>query len=324
MNRFEYTRAVSVEQAIAQLKDPDVVVKAGGVDLLDRMKEGLIAPRRVVDLSSLGGLHYLRDEQAGLRIGALATLAEIAAHPAVRARFAALADACGHAATPQVRNVATLGGNLVQRPRCWYFRSADFHCRKKGGATCFAQEGENQFHAIVGNHTCAAVCASTPATALVAFGARVKLAGPGGERELALEEFFTAPEKSVMVENALAPDELVTEVIVPSTSARSAYLKQGEKESFDWPIADVAAVLELDGRTCKRASIVLGSAAPVPLRAKEAEAALAGRAVDERSADAAARAALAGATPLGKNAYKVPVFQAVIRRTILAAVGSVP
>ncbi len=325
MNAFEYTRAVSLAQAVAQLKDSRVVVKAGGVDLLDRIKEGLIRPSRLVDLSGLRDLDFVReDAKDGLHIGALTTLATLDAHPIVRARYRALAEAAGHAATPQIRNMATLGGNLMQRPRCWYFRSADFNCLKKGGDRCFAIEGESQFHAIVGNQLCAAVHASTPATALVALGARVRLSGSAGARELELEQFFAPPEKDVTRENVATPDEIVTEVIVPppSANARSAYHKQGEKESFDWPIADVAVLLELDGRACRRASIVLGAMAPVPHRALEAEAILTGQAIDERSAGAAALAALKGVTPLGKNGYKVQLFEVVIRRTILAAAGA--
>ncbi len=324
MKSFEYTAAANVPEAIAQLKDANVVVLAGGVDLLDRMKEGLVSPSRLVSIRSLADLAFVREDAAGLHLGPLVTLAQLAEHKDVRARYLALADAAAHAATPQIRNMATLGGNLIQRPRCWYFRSADFHCRKKGGSTCFAQEGENQYHAIFGNNLCAIVHPSTPATALVALGARVKLTGANGARELALEELFAPPEKDVTRENVLAQDELLTEVLIPAPAngTRSAYHKQGEKESFDWPIADVAVVLELAGRTCRRASIVLGAAAPVPLRAKAAEALLVGKTIDERSAAAAAEAAMVGATPLAKNGYKVAVFKAVIRRTILAAGGA--
>jgi xanthine dehydrogenase YagS FAD-binding subunit len=303
---------------------PGMMIKAGGVDLLDRWKEGLISPSRLVNITNIKELDYIRDgEKEGLRIGPLATLAAIEAHPAIRARYPALAQAAGHAATPQVRNMATLGGNLAQRPRCWYFRSIDFNCRKKGGSVCFALDGENQYHAVFGNKLCAIVHPSTPATALVALGARVKLTSARGDRELVLEQFFAPPEADVTRENVLAPDELITEIAVPPPTAntRMAYHKQVEKESFDWPMADVAVVLEMSGRSCARASIVLGAAAPVPWRARAAEAALAGRAVDERAAEAAGAAAIAGATPLAKNGYKLAVLRAVVRRTVLAAIG---
>lgn len=321
MNRFEWVDATSVAEAIAML-DGKAAVKAGGVDLLDRMKEGLEAPPRLVNIRNVKGLDRLTvDAKDGLRIGPLVTLARIDADAGVRATYRAIADAAGHAATPQIRNMATIGGNLVQRPRCWYFRQVHFNCLKKGGDRCFAIEGENQYHAIMGNETCAIVFPSTPATALLAFDAKVELTGPKGKREVALDDFFVTPEQDVTRETSIAPNELITEVRVPAPPAgtRSAYTKQGEKESFDWPIADVAVVLQMDGETCRRASIVLGAAAPVPLRARAAEAAIAGKAVTEETARVAARAAMEKATPLSQNGYKVPVFEAVIRRTILDA-----
>ena len=323
MKSFEYTTATSLPEALGQLREASIVAKAGGVDLLDRMKEGLVSPSRLVDIRGLAELAFVREDADGLHVGPLVTLAQLDANPIVRARYSVLADAAAHAATPQIRNMATLGGNLAQRPRCWYFRSLDFHCRKKGGDVCFATDGEHQYHAIIGNQLCAAVHPSTPATALMALSARVKLARPGAERVVSLDDFFVAPEKDLAHENLLAGDELITEIHVPapSPSLRTAYHKQGEKESFDWPIADVAVALELDGKKCRRASIVLGAAAPVPWRARKAEALLDGKMVDEASANAAAEAALAGATPLARNGYKLQVFKTVIRRTILAAVG---
>jgi xanthine dehydrogenase YagS FAD-binding subunit len=321
MKSFEWVQAHNIDDAIAQLA-PGVVVKAGGVDLIDRLKEGLDAPARVVNLRGVAGLDAIA-APGELVLGPLATLAELEANADVRKRWPALATACAHAATPQIRNMATIGGNLAQRPRCWYFRSADFHCRKKGGSVCYAQEGENQLHAIVENRTCAIVHPSSIATALVAYGASVKLRGKKGERTLPLEQFFTLPEKDVTRENVLGPDELIVEVRVPATTAatRAAYHKQVEKESFDWPLADVAVVLEMSGRTCKKASVVLGAAAPVPWRARSSEAILGGRVVDEHAAEAAANAAMQGTTPLAKNGYKLPIFRAVVRRTILAAAG---
>lgn len=322
MKPFELVEPTSLAQAAALL-GPGVALKAGGVDLLDRMKEGLESPRRLVNLRSVAGLDAIREEHGALVLGPLVTVAALEAHPGVRARFGALAQAAAHVATPQIRNMATLGGNLVQRPRCWYFRSADFHCRKKGGDTCFAQGGENQFHAVFDNGRCAIVHPSTLATALVAYHAAVKLVGQKGERTLPLEQFFAPPDRDPTRENVLGADEIIAEVRLPAPAhgTRAAFHKQMEKESFDWALAEVAVVLELAGATCKRASIVLGAAAPVPWRARTAEAVLAGRHVDEHAALAAANAALQGATPLAKNGYKLPIFRAVVRRAILAAVG---
>jgi xanthine dehydrogenase YagS FAD-binding subunit len=311
------------QEAVGQLKE-GVVVKAGGVDLVDLLKEGLATPSRIVNLHTIPGLDQLQeDPKGGLRIGPLVTLAHLSADPKVRQHYTALADAAGHAATPQIRNMATVGGNLLQRPRCWYFRHADFHCRKKGGERCFAFEGENAYHALFGNKTCAIVHPSAVAPALIALGARLELTGPRGAREVPLEGFFVAPEQDLSREHSLGPDELITEIRVPAPlpGSRSAYIKQREKESFDWPLADVAVVLELEGRRCKRASVVLGAAAPVPYRARAAEELLVGKSVDEGVAAAAAEAAMQGATPLSQNGYKVPIFKAVVRRTLLAAAG---
>lgn len=339
MNAFEWSEPATLEQAFAQgsttvadamvrrLQDKQpqqagVVFKAGGVDLLDLLKEGIFSPSRLVSLRMLPGLDQIsEDPKLGLRIGPLVTLDRLDTHALLRKSYTAVADAAGHSATPQIRNAATIGGNILQRPRCWYFRHEHFHCLKKGGDRCFAIDGENQYHAIFGNKVCPIVHGSTAATALVAFHARLVLTGPKGTREIALEDFFVPPEKDVMRENSLQPQELITEIRLPVVSAttRSAHIKQGEKESFDWPIADVAAVLEQSDGRCTKASIVLGAAAPVPLRSKEAEAALVGKAINEETARAAAKAAVNGATPLAKNGYKVPVFEAVIRRTILMA-----
>jgi xanthine dehydrogenase YagS FAD-binding subunit len=217
--------------------------------------------------------------------------------------------------------MASIGGNLAQRPRCWYFRSEDFQCRKKGGTHCFAQDGENDYHAIFDNRTCAIVHPSGIAVPLVALHARLQLTSPKGKRDVLLEEFFVSPEQDVMRENILQPDELITGVTVPATDARSAYYKQGEKESFDWPIADVAVALTIQGSRCSKASIVLAAAAPRPYRAKAAEAQLADSTINEDIARKAAKQALADATPLANNSYKIPIFEAIVRRTILRAAG---
>lgn len=322
MKNFEWAEAASVAEAIALMRS-GAAYKAGGLDLLDRMKEGLDAPARLVNIRNVKELEGVRKGAGGaLRVGPLTTLAALESDEAVRRSYAALSEAAGHAATPQIRNVATLGGNLLQRPRCWYFRSEDFLCRKKGGEVCYALEGENQYHAVFGNRVCAIVHPSATAAALVAFGARLELTGPKGRREVSLEEFFTTPEEDVTRETKIREGELITSVILPPppAGARSAYLKLGEKESFDWPLAEVAVVLEMEaGARCRRASVILGAAAPVPFRAKASEDALKGKTLDEASARAAGEASMRGATPLAQNAYKLPVFKALVGRAVLAA-----
>jgi len=318
--RFAWTNARSIDDAIGQLSDK-AIVKAGGIDLMDRLKEGLDAPSRLVNIRVISGLDYVKEESGWLRIGPMTTLAAIAEHPLIRQRYTALADAALKAATPQIRNMATVGGNLLQRPRCWYFRSDQFHCLRKGGDRCFAQDGENEYHAIFDNNVCAIVHPSAAACALTALGAKVEVKGKNGTREIALDDLFVRPETDITREHVLKANELLTEIRVPAPSneTRSAYTKVGQKESFDWPLAEVAVVLERRAGVVSRASIVLGAAAPAPWRATAAEKALAGKPLNEQIALEAAAAAMKGATPLSGNAYKIPIFEAVVRRTILAA-----
>lgn len=323
MNRFEWADARSVEQAIELSNTQDAMLKAGGVDLLDLLKEGIAEPKRVVNIRNISGLDQIAQAQNGIAIGPLVTVAQLAESPLIRQRYPALAEAALAAATPQIRNMATLGGNLAQRPHCWYFRSEDFHCRKKGGTHCFAQDGENQYHAIFDNRTCAIVHPSGTAVPLVAYGASLEITSARGKRQMPLEQFFITPEQDVTRENVLQPGEVITAIVLPAlpANARSAYHKEMEKQSFDWPIADVAVVLDLDGSTVRKASVVLGAAAPTPYRAKSAEARLNGQQLSGELAAAAAHDAMAGAAPLAHNAYKVPVFETIISRTLLRAAG---
>jgi xanthine dehydrogenase YagS FAD-binding subunit len=323
MNRFTFVDCATVDEALSQMKG-DAMVKAGGIDLLDLMKDGIVSPPKLVSIRNVQSLHRIQSSDRGLELGPLTTLSEIAEHPEIQQRYAALSDAAGHAATPQVRNMATLGGNLMQRPRCWYFRSSDFDCRKKGGSDeCHAQQGENQYHAIVNNKSCAMVHPSSTAVPLLAMDAEVELTSKAGKRMVAMRDFYVAPEVDLQRETAVKPGELITAIRVPSPApgTRSAYQKYGEKESFDWPLADAGVVLEMDGKTCRKAAIVLGVAAPTPIRATDAEAALRGKVIDERTAREAGRLAVANATPLSQNGYKVQLFQTAIYRTILLAAG---
>lgn len=326
MQSFEWVDAESVEQAVTLLGETNekkpVMAKAGGMDLLDLMKNGVVSPHRVVNLKSIKGLDGVRfDAKQGLELGALVTLARLSREPEVRGRFVALAEASEHAATPQVRNAATIGGNLLQRPRCWYFRSDHFH-QAGGDDVERVRAGENQYHAIFDTQRSVMVHASTPATALVAYGASVELVGPGGKtRTVPLSEFLLPPDMKRPRDTVIAPNEVLTRVRIPAPGAgtKAAYHKQGERESYDWPICDVAVVLRMDGKAVREASIAMGWVAPTPRRAMEAEKLLVGKTVSEDLARQAAKAAVSGATPLSKNAYKVPVLEAVVRRTILAA-----
>jgi xanthine dehydrogenase YagS FAD-binding subunit len=324
MDAFDFVQPTKLEEAMKLLSAKGAMAHAGGVDLLDRIKERIDTPSRLVNLRKVKELNAkIEDSADGVTIGALTTLADLASSPVIRERYRALADAADHAATPNVRNMATIGGNLAQRPRCWYFRSIDFDCKKKGGATCFAIEGENAFHALYDNNICAAIHASTPATALTALDASIVIASPKEPRTVPIASFFVTPKVDVKRENMLEPGEVITSIKLPrfGAAAKSAYIKQGQRESYDWPIADVAVWLELDGTTVKTARVVLGAAAPVPMRAGAAEAMLVGKRITPELAREAGRVAMNDARPLSKNGYKIEVFRAVVARTILAATG---
>lgn len=319
MNRFEFARATSVAGALRLVAEkPDSVWKAGGIDLLDRLKERLLEPPRLVDLKSISGMNGVETEMDGsLRIGPLVTMARIAAHAGIRAAHAALAQACAEAASPQIRNVATIGGNLLQRPRCWYYRLASYPCLKKGGDICFAVGGENRYHAIFGDGACRAPHPSNAAMGLAALGASLVLQSTRGTRSVPAEAFFTIPGNDPRRENAREPDEILTAVrLPPAPEVRSTYASIKEKAAFDWPLVSVAAALGVDAGVVRQARIVLGAVAPVPLRSAAAEQAILGRRLDDAAVDAAADAAVASAQPLSDNAYKIELLKTLLRRTL--------
>lgn len=335
MNKFSWYEAKSIEDALDQVNSTvsgelykptqeAAVFKSGGIDLFDLVKEGLIRPQKIVNIRNIPGLDSISfDAKEGLRIGANVTLAEIENNKEVEKRYLALYQAVAHAATPQLRNMSTIAGNLAQRNRCWYFRSADHPCFRKGGDRCYARSnssGENENHAILDNGSCVSVHASSIATALMAFNAVVVIVNKDGEKkEVPMDDFFVSPLQDPTTETILQPQELITEIVVPPPAAttKSYYIKQVARESYDWSLGDVAVVAEVAGNTCQKASIVLGAAAPVPYRSLPAEQAMENKAVDEKNATAAAEAAMDGARPLSKNGYKVPLFKAIIKEAIL-------
>ena len=319
MNRFELVRAQTTAQArdLAAEK-PGSVLKAGGIDLLDHLKEHLVEPPRLVDLKTIPGLAQIGVEKDGsLKIGALATLAQVAAHAGVRASHPALARACGEAASPQVRNVATIGGNVLQRPRCWYYRLESYKCLKKGGDLCFAVAGENRYHVIFGGGPAFAAHPSNAAVPLVAYGASFVLDGPQGGRVVAASDFFLLPAQDPTRENVLQPGELLKEIRVPSAAGwKSAYYEVRERAAFDWPLVSAAIALKLSGGVVREARVVLGQVATIPWRSAAAEKALVGRPVDAASAEAAGKAAVEGAQPMSDNGYKVDLVATLVRRTV--------
>jgi xanthine dehydrogenase YagS FAD-binding subunit len=325
MNRFAVIAPADLASANRELAKPDHAALAGGVDLLDLLKQNIVAPNTLVNLKGLKGLDAIEVEaDGGLKIGTLVKLHALATHPIVRAKYAALADSANEAATPQIRNLATVGGNLLQRPRCWYFRHPDVQCLKKGGDRCYAVGGLNRYHAILGGGPSFIVHPSNLAPALIAFGASVKLVGPAGARSLELEQFFTLPKIDPLHENVLQAGEVIADIVVPATpaDARSVYLEAREKQSFDWPLVSVAAIVTLDHRRVARAArIVMGAVAPIPWRTPQAEQLIVGSRVNYELASGAADAALAGARPLADNGYKVPIAKTLVRRAILRAAG---
>ena len=318
MNPFTLLPVQTMAEAVREAAKPATAVKAGGVDLLDRMKEGLDSPERVVSIAHVPGYDGIEAGPPG-RIGALATLAKLAADPGLRRHYPALADAAEGAATPQIRNMATLGGNLCQRPRCWYYRLAEFDCRKKGGATCYAQEGENRFHAIFDTDLfCVCLHPSAAGVALLAYGAKLETISPRGRRTLAMDDFFHRPIEDPTRENVLGPGEIIERVLLPVArpGARSIYRKLKEKETFDWPIVEACASVTVLSGVVREARVVLGSVAPVPRRAVEAEAVLVGGKASPELAARAAAEAVKNAKPLSQNGYKVEIARVVLERAL--------
>jgi xanthine dehydrogenase YagS FAD-binding subunit len=321
---FAYVKAANEQQALAALgrERGRVLPLAGGMDLVSLLKDRIATPDRLVNVKGLDAT-IAPTPDGGLRIGAAVRLVDLHTHATVAAQYAAIAEAASEAGTPQIRNLGTVGGNLLQRPRCWYFRNEEFACLKKGGARCYSVDGENQFHAILGGGPCHIVHPSSLAVPMVAFGATLRIAGPRGERIVPAEEFFELPERNLYGETALRPDELLTHVMLPAARAmKSATYEVRFKSSHDWPIAFASVALALQGTTVTDARVVLGAVAPIPWRSPEAEAVLEGQAVTDAIALKAAEAALATATPMTQNAYKVQVAKTAVKRAILAAAAT--
>jgi xanthine dehydrogenase YagS FAD-binding subunit len=326
MKAFRNASAAGLQDAVALAsaarRDGERASYAGGgSDLLGMVKERITAPDVVVSLKTVAGQDQVEDTGGGVRIGGLITLDALSRHPLVRDRFAVLAEAAGTVATPQIRNVGTLSGNLCQRPWCWYYRNG-FDCYKAGGNQCFSATGENQFHAIFGGGPSFIVHPSDTAVALVALGATFDVIGPGGNRSVPAADFFALPSADPARENVLGEDELLAGAALPApgSGARSAYHKVMDREAWTHAVVSAAVVLDLDGDVCRRARIVLGGVAPTPWRVPDAEAVLVGQRVTPTVAARAAEVAVVGARPLAKNGYKVTLTQGVVERTLVELV----
>jgi xanthine dehydrogenase YagS FAD-binding subunit len=333
MKAFEWTNPTTVNEAVKMLADAshgdiDEAPRpiAGGQDLLTTMKDYMSRPSRLVNLKSIRGLNNITLNARGLTIGALVTLTELEEHAGVRKSFPGLAEAALSIATPQIRNLGTVGGNLCQRPRCWYFRLEEVICLKKGGSECYAASGENKYNAILGGGPSFIVHPSDLAPMLVALGATVTVAGATGKRVIPLDKFFTLPsEGNIRRENVLKNEDVITEIQVPASplAARSTYLKFKERDSLDFALASAAVALRLaPNRTVRDVRIVLGGVAPVPWRVPAAEKFLIGKSLKPDVLAEAGKIALADAKPLEKNEYKVPLAQTLIRRALTKAASA--
>ncbi len=321
MQAFEYASPGTVREAVGSLgkRWGDVAVLAGGTDLLSLMKDNIETPRRVVSLRGVKDLGGITKTAAGLRIGALVTLDELAKDPAIRAGYPSLVTAARGVASPQLRNMGTVGGDLCQRPRCWYFRLGYGLLARDEKGQSLVPNGDNRYHAIFGNQGPAYfVSASSFGPPLVALGAKVKLVSPRGSRELAVEKFFVIPTGDGVRETALHPDEILTEILVPP-AGHNATCEIRQKTALDWPLATASVALRMKGSTVASASIVLGHVAPAPWRAAAAEKAIVGRSLTPEVAEAVGKAAGEGATPLSANAYKVQLVRTAAKRALLEA-----
>lgn len=325
MKNFTYYRPSSVDQAVALLAGEwgPTELLGGGTDLLDLQKEYIAQPDKVISLNGIKELSGINQSRNGFMIGAATKLVEIAEHPELRKLAPALTTAAGDIAGPQVRNMGTLGGNLCQRNRCWYFRDEQVQCLLKGGKKCFATDGENRYHAIfTQGHPCVIVNPSTLAPALIALGGKATVAGPKGTREIELAKFFQAPRSANEREHVLAPNEIVLRVTIQTRDVKNASYEVRHKQSHDWPLVQAAVAFQLDGGKAKDVKVVLGHVAPTPLVAEEAAKALEGKAVDETTATEAGQAAARGARPLSQNAYKAKLVEVAVKRAALAAAGA--
>jgi xanthine dehydrogenase YagS FAD-binding subunit len=322
MQPFEYANPATLQEALGMLgkKWGEADVLAGGTDLLSLMKDYLETPKRVVNIKGIKELGGIQSTKAGLRIGATVTLEELLEHAEVRKAFPALVEAARGVSSPQIRNMGTAGGDLCQRPRCWYFRQGFGLLAMKDGKP-LVPDGENRYHAILDNGGPAYfVSASSLGPALVALGAKVRLASSSGHREVAASKFFVAPQNENARETALEPNEILTEIIVPAADVRNSTYEVRQKEALDWPLAAASVALKMKGSTVSSAKIVLGHLAPTPWEATAAEQALAGKAVTAESAEETAKAALADAKPLSGNGYKVQLARVAVKRALLEAV----
>lgn len=324
MKNFKLAEPQTIEQALALISKAGekMFLMSGGTDLLTEIKEGVLEPDIVIDLKTIQGLSFIKKEKDGVHIGALATVADLASDPLIRQEYAGLHEAALSVATPQLRNVGTVGGNLCQRPRCWYYRDSQVACRKKGGSQCFASRGRNKYHAIFGGGMCYIVYPSDLAPAFISLEAQVTVSSPRGEKTMPLANFYVLPSKNVRRENVLGPDEILREVKIPLAKKedKSTYVKLKERGTWDFALVSAAVKGTVSGKGFSDLKIVLGGVAPIPWRLEKVEDALRKKKVSEALIKDASRAALEEAKPLEENGYKKALVEAAISRAVMSLI----
>ena len=324
MPNFSYVRVTSVREAVEHLSAKGARLHAGGTDLLGCLRDDVFAVSKVVSISHLDELRGIRPTpEGGLRIGALTTLTEVEKHPVIIEHYRTLARAASEVASPQLRHQGTIAGNLCQKPRCWYYRG-EFHCLRKGGDTCYAYNGENQFHCILGGNMCFIVHPSDTAPALIALQATLRITGPKGSRVVPLETFHVPPRENVEKETVLEPNEIVTDIILPPPpqGLKSSYRKVRARGSWDFALAGVALALQFKDGKIDQARVVLSGAAPVPWRSRETEEVITGRPLDAGAVGRASEAVVKNAQPLKQNGYKLALFRAILEEELTAITGT--
>ncbi len=323
MQNFEYANPSTVKEAVSLLGSDwsDAHILAGGTDQISLMKDYVHTPKRVVNIKNIKELHGISKSGQGLRIGAAVSFDEIATDASLRSEYPSISTAVLGITSPQIRNMGTVGGDLCQRPRCWYFRNGYGLLALKDGKS-LVPNGENRYHAIFGAGPAYFVSASSLGPALIALGAKVVLVSPSGKRTVDVEKFFVSPKDPQTREVDLKPNEILTEIIIPSSAGmKNATYEVRQKEALDWPLATASVALQMNGNSVKSARIVLGHVAPTPWVASDAGHSLAGQTISADTAAKAGEAAVAGAMPLSQNAYKVQLARVAVKRALLVASG---
>lgn len=322
MDNFKIAQPQTVEQITSMSSQNNTYLMAGGTDLLDELKNEIIGPEVIIDLNTIPDLAYIKNTDEGTRIGALTKVAELAENPHVTQTYPVLHEAALSLATPQLRNVGTVGGNICQRPRCWYYRDPNVKCRKKGGSRCYASKGKNRYHCIFGGGICYIVYPSDLAPALISLDAEVTISTKSGDKTIPLNEFYALPKANVRKENILNPNELVKEIQVPAPKkgAKSTYFKLKERRTWDFALVSVAVNGIISNGAFKDIRIVMGGVAPIPWRLDKAEKHILGKTATEKVVRDAVKTAMADAQPLDENAYKKDLAEVLVANTIMSLV----